>query len=121
MATDKPFTIWHSDNAVLIRFASGESVELANEDATALAAALVPAVPTQNRVYMRWTEERAELLRRLYVDERLGISEIARRLDIKPAAADARRRKLGIPVQSPDRAARGRENMRRLHARRSAA
>lgn len=116
MVSDE-YVIWRNDDAVLIE-AGGERIMLTKGAANRLGEDLRPAVPRHSPARrITWTADRIAELTRLYVDERVGSTEIGRLWGVTPGAITQKIILLNLPRHNPSISA----SIRAAHARRRAA
>lgn len=117
--------IYRGDGTLLLRMyqpdGSAVDVEFPEDEALGLADAVIALLrpaPTPI-VRIAWTPEMDETLRRMYVDEGKGETEIAKTLGATPAAVAFRRGAyLGIPAHDQEKAEAARARINARHAAR---
>jgi hypothetical protein len=114
------YKIFRGQDSILVR-GPGLDIEIPEDDALQLArnliAVLAPLAPMVRAGRLQWTAASKEEVRRMYVDEGIGPTEIGRRLGVDPKLIVGLRLRMGIAGRDTVRANR----LRKVLAARRAA
>jgi transposase-like protein len=96
------YKIYQCPDALMVRFSAGVDVEMSLDDWQRLAGDIHRLGGRVRRA--TWTPKMKEDMRRMYVDENMGVAEIARAMGIEAKAAANMRQRLGLPPHNPEKA-----------------